>query len=492
MSDQAADPRAPTALRGGGSAHGGGNTRGSAPQDTSIKDAARSTRSQATRPARSKSKIALISAAIVTPLALGGLWVAVHSIPWMGPLVANTLRSTIGKENVTRLEDFVYAIEDRVNRTVKSDAAPRTYWKVPKKTEAVAAVVPTPTAPVEDTPVPAPAEPALEPFAPKDPGPAHDKWVAEGDGVWVPMIDPRRPDEPPRMFKTLLHADSSRSWSELFVVAVDLRQVAVMPVMGYQEPRTDKPEAQGYVRPAKIPAKHYGALLGAFNGGFMAEHGGYGVYFDGITFLDPKDDACTLASYRDGTFSVASWTHIKERVGEMRWYRQAPNCMYEDGEMHPNLKVQYARKWGATLDGNTVIRRSAVGLSPDGKILYVGISNHTTAKVMAAGMFHAGAASVAQMDVNWSYPKFVTYELHKDDLLYPVALADGFEFSDKLYLRERSMRDFFYLARLEDVAPDLEQGDLKLFPASEPSTEPEAKPTAEQPEVAQPDAAQRP
>src|SRR5690606_28946328 len=107
---------------------------------------------------------------------------------------------------------------------------------------------------------------------------------------------------------------------------------------------------------------------------------------------------------------------------------------------------------------------------PDGKILYVGISNHTTAKVMAAGMFHAGAASVAQMDVNWSYPKFVTYELHKDDLLYPVALADGFEFSDKLYLRERSMRDFFYLARLEEVTKDLEQTDQKLFPKSEHAT----------------------
>lgn len=349
----------------------------------------------------SKTKIALVSAVIVAPVAAAGLWVAVHSIPWMGPLVANTLRSALGKERVTRLEDFVYAIEDRVNRTIKSDDAPKTYWKVPKKTKALALVPPTPPEPDATLPT-TPTKPVLLPFAPKDPGPAHDKWVAEGDGVWVPMVDPRRPEEGPRMYKTLLHADSSRSWSELFVVAVDLRTVAVMPVMGYQEPRTDKPEAAGYARPAKIPAQHYDALLAAFNGGFMAEHGGYGVFFDGITFLDPKDDACTLASYRDGTFSVASWSHIKDRVEQMRWYRQAPNCMYENGEMHPNLSGHYVKKWGATLDGNTVIRRSAVGLSPDGKILYVGISNHTTAKVMAAGMSHAGASNVAQMDVNWS------------------------------------------------------------------------------------------
>jgi hypothetical protein len=275
------------------------------------------------------------------------------------------------------------------------------------------------------------------------------------------MVDPRRPEESPRLFKTLLHPDSSRSWSELFVVAVDLRQVAVMPVMGYQEPRTDKPEAQDYKRPAKIPPEHYEALLAAFNGGFMAEHGNYGVYFDGITFLDPKDDACTLAAFQDGSYMVASWTKMNERQGEMRWYRQAPNCMYEEGEMHPFLKVHRAKKWGATLDGNTVIRRSAVGISADGTILYVGISNHTTAKVMATGMHHAGARSVAQMDVNWSYPKFVTYEPGKDKLLHPVALAEGFEFSDRLYLRERSMRDFFYLARLEEVSEELQTKDAK-------------------------------
>jgi len=135
----------------------------------------------------------------------------------------------------------------------------------------------------------------------------------------------------------------------------------------------------------------------------------------------------------------------------MTWYRQAPSCMYEGGQMHPSLKAYHARKWGATLDGETVIRRSAVGISADKKVLYVGISNHTNAKVMALGMHHAGASSVAQMDVNWSYPKFVTYEKNDKGELIPVALAAGFEFDEYLYLRHRSMRDFFYLARKEEV-----------------------------------------
>lgn len=420
---------------------------------TASKETERSEPKSSEEPSRSRKKWPrwkkiLFWGALTSPVALLGLWVAVHSIPWMGPLVANTLRATIGKENVTRLEEFVYSIEDRVNQTFKSGDAPKAYWKVPAKGPATAAKPPPDPAPSKANEK---KEEILSPFNPPIPGPVHKSWSAEGDGQWVPVTDPRRPEETPRLFKTLLHPDSSRSWAELFVVAVDLRQVSVLPVMGYQEPRSTKKEAEEYVRTAKIPKEHYDALLAAFNGGFMAEHGQYGVYFDNIVFIDPKDDACTLARFQDGSFTVASWSTIKDEKDKMSWFRQAPNCMYENGKMHPALKVHHARKWGATLDGNTVIRRSAVGISRDKQILYVGISNHTTAKVMAHGMHHAGADAVAQMDVNWSYPKFVTFEEKKDGLLYPIALADGFEFSDKLYLRERSMRDFFYLARKEEI-----------------------------------------
>jgi hypothetical protein len=210
-----------------------------------------------------------------------------------GFLNPNRLVSSLqAKRNGARLEEFVYSIEDRVNRTVKSGDAPKAYWKVPDKTPMA---VPPPPA-KRDTEAQEETVEAIAPFAPTSPGPAHKSWSAEGDGQWVPMVDPRHPEEPPRLFKTLLHPDDSRSWAELFVVAVDLRQVSVMPVMGYQEPRSEKKEAEGYARPAKIPQDHYGALLAGFNGGFMAEHGQYGVYFDGIVFIDPKDDACTLAS----------------------------------------------------------------------------------------------------------------------------------------------------------------------------------------------------
>jgi hypothetical protein len=395
----------------------------------------------------------LLALGMLAPVALLALWIAVHSIPWMGPLVANTLRAIIGKDNVTRLEDFAYSVEDRVNRTLRSGERPKAYWKVKAKGGKAAAPSPPaaiPVGPAKDASGP-PVAPSPPPFHPEDVGPVVSGFGADGDGTWVPMTDPRRPDEAPRLYKTLLHPDKSRSWSELFVVAVDLTQVEVMPVMGYQEPRTDRAEAKDYVRPAKVPEAHWDALLGAFNGGFMAEHGHHGVYFDGITFVPPRADSCTVVRYADGSMDIATWSKIEARQADMTWYRQAPACMYEEGEMHPSLKVYSARKWGATLDGETVIRRSAIGIDSQRGMLFVGISNHTNAKVMALGMHHAGAHSVAQMDVNWSYPKFVTYRKNDKGQLVPVALAEGFEFDEFLYLRHRSMRDFFYLARKEEV-----------------------------------------
>lgn len=370
------------------------------------------------------------------------LWVAVHQIPWMGPLVANSLRAVIGAEAVTWLEDTAYAIEDRFNRVWKKNEKPKAYWDV--KT-AKKALNKTPKAPA---PAAAAGPPPLPEFALKDVGPVHKAWEAPGDGQWLPIVDSRRPNDEVRLLKTLLHPDKHRSWADLFVVAVDLRRVAVHPMAGYQEPKSDKPEAAAYKRKAKIPESDHADLLAAFNGGFMTEHGHYGMRLDGITFVDPKDKACTLVQYKDDSLGIGPWTALKARESEMLWYRQAPNCMYVDGEMHPLLQAANVRHWGATLDGDTVIRRSAVGMGPDRNTLYVGISNHTNAKVMAEGMRHAGATTVAQLDVNWSYPKFVLYEPKgKDGQLIAVALAEGFEFSEDEYIRNRAMRDFFYLTR---------------------------------------------
>jgi hypothetical protein len=124
------------------------------------------------------------------------------------------------------------------------------------------------------------------------------------------------------------------------------------------------------------------------------------------------------------------------------------------------------RKWGATLDGETVIRRSAIGLNAARDVLYVSITNHTNARVLAEGMRHAGAVDVAQLDVNWSYPKFVLFEPKEPGgPRKAVALASGFEFSEDEYIRKRARRDFFYLVRKPaELSATARQSDVTAAP----------------------------
>ncbi|HEY3493483.1 MAG TPA: hypothetical protein VGK73_02310 [Polyangiaceae bacterium] len=368
------------------------------------------------------------------------LWWAVHKFDWMGPMVANGLRAVVGANAVAKLEDFVYGIEDRVNRVSRGTEAPKAAWSVPPPAAVAAPLAPVPSAS---------AVPGPPPFRPKDPGPARKAWSAPGDGVWVPIADPRRPGEEPYLYKTLLHPDAERGWAEVFVVAVDLRRVSVHPMAGTQEPKADNKEAESFERPAVIPEKDHEELLAAFNGGFMTEHGGYGFRLNGVTLVGPKPKACTIAAYQDGTVRVAPWTELEADAAKMDWFRQAPECMVHDNKLHPGiLYVSGNRKWGATLDGETVIRRSAIGINQARDTLYVSITNHTNARILAEGMRHAGAVDVAQLDVNWSYPKFVLFEPKQPGgPRKAVALASGFEFSEDEYIRKRARRDFFYLMR---------------------------------------------
>ncbi len=371
-------------------------------------------------------------------------WYAVHHFDWAGPLVANSLRAVFGDNTVAKLEDLVYGAEDRVNRVLKKDEPPRAYWNVPS-----AAVLPS-AAPVASSSAPPPTD-APPPFKLDNPGPALKDWSAPGDGEWVGVRDARHPEEPPRMFKTLLHPDKGRSWAEVFVIAIDLKQVELFPIAGTQEPQPDSDEAKKYVREGKIPIASQTELLAAFNGGFMTEHGGYGMKLDGVTIAKPKPRACTIALYKDGSLRIASWPELQSGEDDMLWFRQTPECMWENDKLHAGLQAGAGlKKWGSTVDGETVIRRSGIGLNPERSVLFVAITNHTSARVLADGLHHAGATDVAQLDVNWSYPKFVTFEpIGRTSVLHPVPLAPGFEYSDDEYLRKKEKRDFFYILRKE-------------------------------------------
>ena len=72
-------------------------------------------------------------------------WVALHRVPGLAPRIADTLRSIVGVDAVTWLEDELYAVEDRFNRVRHWGKTPRARWEVPAPEAPKAASAPQAT-----------------------------------------------------------------------------------------------------------------------------------------------------------------------------------------------------------------------------------------------------------------------------------------------------------------------------------------------------------
>lgn len=253
----------------------------------------------------------------------------------------------------------------------------------------------------------------------------------------------------PVFAKTLLHPDAARPAATLYVATFELARVKLEAVAGAVDPEAELGAAKSYVRPAIIPTAQHAALIAAFNGGWRADHGHFGMKVDGVTLLAPKDTSCTVAGYDDDSIRIGPWTDLVATEPRMRFFRQTPACLYTRGVRHAGLAAEQTTNWGAAADASPIIRRSAIGLDERGTTLFVGVSDAMTAPAIADGMRKAGAWDIAELDVNWSFPKLLVFPTNAAGQRVADSLFPGFVFEKDEYIRKRSARDFFYVTRRE-------------------------------------------
>jgi hypothetical protein len=385
-----------------------------------------------------KSRRGLVAGVVATSL-VGGAWTALHVFPDFGPACADGVRAVVGPGPVAWAEDFVYGVEDRIKGLVYRDAPPKTYWEAP-------------TAAPEQPP---PAQPAIASnvavaptFAPRSFAPPLAEVAGAHDGEWIAVPDPGAPGEPTRMFKAAVHPDAKRPYAVVAIAAIDLTRTDLSLVAGSLEPASaDVPPS---ARPGVVPAERFGDLMAAFNGGFKAQHGHYGMMLDGRTFLPPRDTSCTVALYKDGSLRIGTWPALAASQGDMTGYRQTPPCLVEQGRFpDPLLANGEGRGWGAAVGGETTIRRSGIGLDKDHRTLFYAVGDSVTASSLAVALRAAGAEDAAQLDVNASYPRFVVYARRTGNEAPTVssALIPDIAYSRHEYVGPAEGRDFFYLTR---------------------------------------------
>lgn len=392
----------------------------------------------------------------ITALAgLGGIAVLGVAMKLYPPLIGNivdAVRAVVGPEPIAWLEDKVYGAKDQYEQWKNRDAAPTSYWgnpAAPCSAEPGSSACTTPDANGNDSPPPIPNGPVATQtegaFPPKPFTPPFSKVATAGDGTWLNVADPRDPNGTATMVKTLVHPDGRRSYSLVAIIAIDLKKIEMHSVPGYGEPKSNALAREK--RPGLIPAEHFGDLLAAFNGGFQVTHGHFGMMADGVTLVKAQPKGCVVAKYKDGSMKVAEWKVLEPDAEQLAFWRQTPPCLVEGGVLNPAAN-ESNRNWGATVDGETIIRRSAFGLDATGTVAFYGMGDALSSFTLAKAMQMAGAVNVAQLDVNHIYPRFFLYDgATSGPPMITAPLAPVPMFKKDEYTVAPEFRDFFYLRR---------------------------------------------
>jgi hypothetical protein len=392
-----------------------------------------------------------VGAVVLGAAPLGLAW-AINNVDGVGPWLADTGRTVIGPENIASSEDAYYTATDAFNRWRYRDAPPAELFE-----ERIALA--EPAAP----PAAALPEASAAPrFPPPDIVPPIPRANTSQDGHWTTWATgPEAGTDV--LARTQLHPDKERTQAVAALIAIDLTRVTVHLVAGTREPFTeDVPVGK---RAGTIPAVDLSTLIAAFNGGWQSIHGHYGMRVGQVVVAPDRDAACKIALQQDGSLRITDSAALKDEEPTLQWSRQTPPCLLNDGVAAKQLSNIDSVRWGSAIGGNTIVRRSAVGIDAAGEVLYYAAGDSLSAQTLTLALTAAGASSAAMLDINWSYPKFVTYgpAAPQPDAPPPVATDSLFKHplpAPSLYTQTPATRDFFYLTLNAPSAPPSAQVTL--------------------------------
>jgi hypothetical protein len=182
-------------------------------------------------------------------------------------------------------------------------------------------------------------------------------------------------------------------------------------------------------------------LVAAFNGGFRLNVGAGGFESFGRTAVRLSDGLGSIVTYTDGTTDIGSWHHEVPASGRtIVSVRQNLPLLIDHGAAASTLECLSC--WGATLGGVIDPARSALGIQPDGHLVWAG-AEHATVSDLADALLSAGVVRAVELDIN---PEWVAGYLYghrgRPGPLAPVPVVAGQQGIPGQYLAPWS-RDFF-------------------------------------------------
>jgi hypothetical protein len=368
--------------------------------------------------------------------ALFGVVVILPAVsPASGAQVADLLRSVVGPQPVADIESVSFRIKDAINQYLSVHDGGKaqisiyqyTAYQAPVAARKLVSTSNNPFQPVQAVNIPATDVVSAAPQI---------GWHAYGQTM----------NGTPMMAQALLSQDPQRPYAAIALVRIDLSRLQLHMMPGYLEPSHDGNILKAIPNVGMIPLPDQSHLIAAFNGGFKAVNGHYGMMVNGLTLLPPQPGLATLAVYRDGHVNIGAWEGGISPTPDLVAFRQNCPLIVQNGQLNQMVNVVNYVMWGNTIGNQDITWRTGVGITKDSRYLIYAVGNGASVQTLAQALLNAGAYNAMQLDINQHYAHFAAYQSTGNSAspLKAVQLLDQMESDPSLYLTPHS-RDYFYL-----------------------------------------------
>jgi hypothetical protein len=215
----------------------------------------------------------------------------------------------------------------------------------------------------------------------------------------------------PAVLTTLLRDGGQYTSYSNGIASFDQRLVKFSLRPGTEDPGAAPNSTGNWGVPNYIPSGQYHGLLATFNGAFKLDSARGGFYLNGMYHGSLVNGAASVVYYKNGKIKVGQWGRDFSLSHSVVGVRQNLKLLVDHGQVASNVNSDVITNFGATLGGGYWVWRSGLGITKDGRIVYV-YGQALDAQDLALLLQRAGAVEGMQLDINPSWMKFDIYTTH--------------------------------------------------------------------------------
>ena len=255
-----------------------------------------------------------------------------------------------------------------------------------------------------------------------------------GEGVWKVAVSVKGV---PAVFKTYVRQSKTYSSYYAGIVSMDQRLLKFS-----LRPGTEDPGYGNWGAPMDVPAGHRTGLVATFNSGFRVTSSGGGFYLHGHYDGALVHGAASEVYYKNGQLAIGRWGSGSLHMGpDVAAVRQNLRPIVVNGQVPGSVDQNVVSSWGATLGGGYNVWRSGVGITKDGRIIFV-YGDYLDVRTLASLLKRAGCVTAMELDINPDWMSFMYYlpKNHPENPTPVNLLRNQIQPADRYY--NTSNRDF--------------------------------------------------